>query len=321
MNNLLHGAVAKALPFLIGTKCKQRLTILTYHGVMSEHDYMRPGEPTVAALDWQMELLFKHFSPLSLPEALSKIDSRSLPERAVCVTFDDGYANNFELALPVLKRWRIPATVYVATDFLNGGRMWNDSVIEAMRIAEGPDFDLREIGLDTYDIGGFEMRKAAAVMIIREIKHWPPEKRAHAVMVIESMVGALPDNLMMTDDQVRQLSSEGVEVGAHTKSHPILATLDTEQSRDEIVGSKTYLENLLKKPVRHFAYPNGRPGIDYTFEHRDIVESAGFESAASTQWGAVSRLSDKWQLPRFTPWDRTPLRFMTRLLLNYRNPG
>ena len=92
-------------------------------------------------------------------------------------------------------------------------------------------------------------------------------------------------------------------------------------SFDEVVESKNYLEDLLGTEVKYFAYPNGRPGIDYRMEHRDIVEIAGFEAAVSTNWGVASSLSDKWQLPRFTPWDNTPLRFMIRLLLNYRNPA
>jgi hypothetical protein len=96
--------------------------------------------------------------------------------------------------------------------------------------------------------------------------------------------------------------------------------LELDSAREEVVGSKQYLESILGDEVCCFAYPNGRPGIDYRMEHRDIVEIAGFDAAVSTNWGVASSLIDKWQLPRFTPWDRTPLRFMVRLLLNFRNP-
>ncbi|MEZ5529339.1 MAG: polysaccharide deacetylase family protein [Porticoccaceae bacterium] len=321
MKHVLHNAVARLLPFLMQTRKKQRLSILTYHGVLPDHDFMRPNEPTAAIFDWQMELISHYFNPLPLSEALALMRVGELPERAVCITFDDGYANNAEQALPILQRWRIPATVFVSTGFLNGGRMWNDSVIEALRIAEGLDFDLRELGLDVYYIEGIERRRASAAAIISEIKHWPPQKRAHAIDVIEARVGLLPGDMMMTDDQVRLLNNAGIEIGAHTQSHPILATLDRVNAEQEILGSKFYLESLLGRPVRHFAYPNGRPGIDYRMEHRDLVEQGGFESAVSTQWGVANPVSDRWQLPRFTPWDRTPLRFMTRLLLNYRHPG
>lgn len=321
MKNLLHSATANILPFLLQAKKKQHVSILTYHRVLPAADWMRPVEPIVSDFEWQMELLSQHFNPVSLSDALAMLEYGELPDRAVCVTFDDGYANNEECALPILKKFCIPATVFVATDFLNGGRMWNDTVIEALRVAEGEVLDLVGMGLDKYPIRDITERRKAAGIIIREIKHWPPEKRAEAVSAIESMVDPLPEGMMMTDGQVISLKNNGVEIGAHTKSHPILSTLGLNQVRDEVVESKNYLEDLLGTEVKYFAYPNGRPGIDYRMEHRDIVEIAGFEAAVSTNWGVASSLSDKWQLPRFTPWDNTPLRFMIRLLLNYRNPA
>jgi peptidoglycan/xylan/chitin deacetylase (PgdA/CDA1 family) len=320
MKNLLHSSVATILPLLLQTRKKQYVSILTYHQVLPQLDDMRPMETTVSEFEWQMELLSKHFNPISLSDALTLLEYGELPDRAVCVTFDDGYANNEELAMPILTRLGIPATVFVSTDFLNGGRMWNDSVIEALRIAEGEELDLTLAGLGCYPILSIEERRKAAGVIIREIKHWPPEKRAEAVASIEAMVGSLPTNMMMTDDQVRSLNKNGIDIGAHTKSHPILSTLELDSAREEVVGSKQYLESILGGEVRCFAYPNGRPGIDYRMEHRDIVEIAGFDAAVSTNWGVASSLSDKWQLPRFTPWDKTPLRFMVRLLLNFRNP-
>lgn len=320
MKHQFYGAVAKVAPYLLQTR-KQRLSILTYHRVLPEYDPMRRLEPTAEVFNWQMELLSRYFNPLSLSDALSMMRDGQLPDRAVCITFDDGYANNAEQALPILRRWKMPATVFVTTGFLNGGRMWNDSVIEAVRIAEGAVLDLRDLELEAYDIDGVDKRRSVAGNIIGHIKHWQPEKRALAISQIESQVGPLPDNLMMTDSQVRELSESGVEIGAHTKSHPILATLEPGQVREEIGGSKAYLESLLDKQVRYFAYPNGQPDTDYRVEDRDLVEALGFEAALSTCWGVASQKSDLWQLPRFTPWDKTPFRFMTRLLLNYRNPA
>jgi len=307
MNHLLYSAVARTLPLVLQTKNKQRVCILTYHRVLPQRDYMRSSEPTVATFDWHMELLARYFNPLSLSDVIARLDSNDLPERAVCVTFDDGYANNAECALPVLQRWNIPATVFISTGFLNGGLMWNDAVIEALRIAGSGEFDLRSLGLATYDLADFQHRRQAAGQIIREIKHWPPHKRAEAIRVIESMVGPLPENMMLTNDQ--------------TRTHPILAMLKLADARQEIQASKDALEILTGKPVRYFAYPNGRPEIDYRLEHRDFVKSIGFAGAVSTQWGVASESSDRWQMPRFTPWDQTPLRFMVRLLAMFRNPA
>jgi peptidoglycan/xylan/chitin deacetylase (PgdA/CDA1 family) len=321
MKRLLYSAVAGILPFLLLTKNKQHFSILTYHRVLPQFDDMRPLETTLPEFEWQMELISTYCNPLSLRDALRLLAVGELPPRAVCVTFDDGYSDNETTALPILQSLGVPATVFVSVGFLNGGRMWNDSVIEAVRLAKGATLDLTAIGLEEYSIDGREQRQKTAGSILQKIKHWPQDKRAIAVTAIESidLDGELPSNLMMTDAQLLHLSEEGIEIGAHTLSHPILATLGYDEALAEIADSKYTLEEKLGGTVDMFAYPNGKPGIDYTAEHRDMVEKLGFSLAVSTKWGVASHSSDRWQLPRFTPWDKTPLRFMLRLLLNFRN--
>ena len=322
MNSMLLNTASALLPALLGVSGKQHLSILTYHRVLPKFDPMRPLEPTLPDFEWQMELLSKYFTPLALPQAVRLMLEGKLPRRAVCVTFDDGYSDNEEIALPVLERFSIPATIFISTGFLNGGRMWNDTVTEALRCAKGRTLDLSSIGLDDYELSNDASRRCAAVSIVNEIKHWPQDKRTKIVEAIESWetVGQLPTDLMMTDEQVKTMSSSGMDIGVHTVTHPILATLNEEQVISEICDAKLYLESLLGTPVASFAYPNGKPGVDYKPAHRDIVKSAGFELAVSTQWGVSTVKSDVWQLPRFTPWDRTPLRFLVRLLLNLRLP-
>lgn len=305
-------------PLMFGTRAKQRLSILIFHRVLPTFDPMRPDEPTAEIFDWQMQLLRRYFNPLSLQEALARQQENTLPERAVCVTFDDGYADNALCALPVLERYSIPASVYVSTAFLNGGRMWNDSVREALRIAPGQTFDLKNIGLDCYNTSSMAERLESAEAVIRSIKHKDPLERAQLVEQIEGMVGELPSDLMLTSEQLRHLSQGDISIGAHTVNHPILSSIGAHDAEKEIGGSRDSLQNILQNEVEEFAYPNGAPGVDYTNEHRDMVEQLGFKAAVSTHWGAACRDSDRFQLPRFTPWDRNSVKFMARLLMNYR---
>lgn len=316
--NLGIAAASRLGPVVLGTRAKQRLTILIFHRVLPAFDAMRPDEPTVEQFDWQMRLLGQYFAPLSLREAVSRLQENTLPERAVCVTFDDGYADNAECALPVLRRYDIPASVFVSTAFLNGGRMWNDSVREALRIAPGEELDLADIGLECYGIAGQSQRLAAAEAIITSIKHRDPEERAQLVSHLEARVGELPQDLMLSTAQLQGLVAGGIEIGAHTVTHPILSSVSAEQAQYEIGESKRALEGMIQKQVTQFAYPNGAPGVDYTTEHREMVERLGFDVAVSTHWGAACKESDEYQLPRFTPWDRQPLKFALRLLNNYR---
>ncbi len=317
----LSPVLTATLPWFTHANNAQRLNILTYHRVLAQPDAFRAAEPTADVFDWQMRLLATHFTPLSLADALAHLDAGTLPKRAVCVTFDDGYADNLSVALPILKQWKIPATVFVSTDFLNGGRMWNDTVIESVRRFEGDQLDLREYDLPVLDMRNYQAKRTALREIIIAIKHRPQIQRSAAVDALAAQVNDLPNDLMMSDQQVQQMSEAGVEIGAHTLSHPILTTLDDATLEREITGSRAYLQNLLNKPIRYFAYPNGKRGPDYDQRERDLVKRLGFAATLSTNWAVAHPGSDRWQLPRFTPWDKDPLKFHLRLLLNYRNPG
>jgi len=105
-------------------------------------------------------------------------------------------------------------------------------------------------------------------------------------------------------------------VGAHTVNHPILAQLPDVAARDEITHGRDVLQALLDSRIGLFAYPNGRPGSDYLPAHVDMVRALGFDAAFSTTWGAASARSPAYELPRFTPWDRSRLRFGARLARN-----
>ncbi|TXS89792.1 polysaccharide deacetylase family protein [Parahaliea aestuarii] len=311
--------MSRLLPVLTGTHRQQRLAILNYHRVLAAPDPMRPNTPVVEDFHWQMTLLSQHFSPLPLDEAVTRLQEGTLPQRAVCVTFDDGYADNARLAAPVLASTGVPATVFVACGFLDGGLMWNDAVMEYVRLAPEGNFLFREQRRAipaTTDLAG---RRSLAYRMIGEIKHLPAHQRALAIAPLLDSDVALPGDLMMGADDVRQLGAEGIAVGAHTISHPILASIGDDEAWREISEGKHQLEEMISAPVTLFAYPNGKPGQDYSDRHCRMIAQAGFKAAVSTRPGVAGHSSDPFQLPRFTPWDKDPSRFLARLLLSYRH--
>lgn len=294
-----------------------RLSILIYHRVLRQPDPLLPGEVDSRTFRWQMELVKNYWRVLPLREAAARLRAGRLPSRSLCITFDDGYADNAEVALPILLELDLPATFFVATGFLDGGRMWNDTVIEAVRRLPAGLLDLSAQGLGAHVLEGPASRAEIAQDILRRIKHRPSAGRHAAATYLERLCSEnLPKDLMMRSDQVQALRAAGMDVGAHTVSHPILARLNPDESRREIAEGREVLESLLREPVRLFAYPNGRPVQDYASEHVAMVRSLGFETAVSTKWGVSTIRTDRWQLRRFTPWDRTPGRFVLRLLEN-----
>jgi peptidoglycan/xylan/chitin deacetylase (PgdA/CDA1 family) len=293
------------------------LSVLIYHRVVAEPDPMLPGEVCAREFDWQLAVLRRWFRVLPLPEAVAGLREGTLPVRAACVTFDDGYADNVSVALPILRRHGVPATFFLATAFIDGGRMWNDTVIETVRRAPGGTLDARPAGLDTLDIATPELRRLAIDRLLAALKYLPLEERKRRADELGAAAACgLPSDLMVTTEQVRELYRSGMEIGAHTVNHPILAKVTAERALDEIRESRAGLEAITGSSVSLFAYPNGRPRTDYGREHVDMVKDMGFKAAFSTAHGVALATRDPFQLPRFTPWDRTPAKFLLRLLQN-----
>jgi peptidoglycan/xylan/chitin deacetylase (PgdA/CDA1 family) len=294
------------------------LAILIFHRVVAQRDPLVPSEPDAATFAELLRLLAQNFTALRLTDAVARLRAGTLPPRALCITFDDGYANNHDVALPILKAQGIPATVFVAPGFLNGGRMFNDTLIEALRRAPA-QFDLSAEGLGVLQLPDAAARMRAVGTVIAALKHLPPDERLRAAQRIAERCGApLPNDLMMSDEQVRQLHRAGIEIGAHTMTHPILTRIDADSARREIADSKHTLEALLGAPVTMFAYPNGRPHQDYAAEHVRLAKECGFDCALSTAWGSATGQADFWQLPRLAPWDASAPRYVARIVRGYR---
>lgn len=297
-----------------------RLSVLIFHRVLPAPDALLPDEVDARRFDDICGWLKRWLNVLPLDEAVQRLQAGTLPAGATCITFDDGYADNHDVALPILQRHGLPATFFVATGFLDGGRMWNDTVIELVRRTRLPV--LRLAGLlgaefSHVPVHRFEDKRAAILSLIHQLKYQPvPLRLELAEQLAMQAEVQLPNDLMMTSDKVRALRRAGMQIGAHTVSHPILATLDRATAYSEIGLSKRALETLLGERVSLLAYPNGKPGVDYNAESVALARALGFEAAVSTQWGASRAHTDVFQLPRFTPWDRTPLRFAMRLASN-----
>jgi peptidoglycan/xylan/chitin deacetylase (PgdA/CDA1 family) len=308
---MLH-SLLKMAGLVVG---RGKLSILIYHQVVTEFDPMRPNEPTAEVFDWQMALLARYFTPLSLTDAVQRLATGTLPANAVCVTFDDGYLNNLTVAQPILAKYNIPATVYVATAFRSGDNMWNDRIQDLCA-------DLNRTELKTTEqvipLGDWPSRRDAASQLLKKLKYLPVTERLQAVAELYQLNQAneYPAR-MMNDSQLQQLAALGVTIGAHTHNHPILKSLDAKAQQAEIALSKSLLQQILQQPVEHFAYPNGAEGRDFDDVAVQLVAAAGFTSAVMTNWGYSTATTPAHRLKRFTPWDKQPMKFHLRLVKNY----
>ncbi len=306
-------AVTRSLLHLLSPGGRRaRLMIFPYHRVLANEDPLLPGTPSAARFERQLQRIGKYCNPLSLEEGVERLTQGRLPPRAVALTFDDGYANNLEIAAPLLKKYEIPATVFVAVDAVERGIMWNDLIIEAVRSADG-ELDASPLGLGTLNVHK-DGKLAAVKQLIGSALYLPTKQRMEVSQALYAgATDARVPRQMLVPDQLKELRAFGVDIGAHTVNHPILLSLDDTDARNEIADSRRWLRDVTGEEPKLFAYPNGKFGSDYDARHVEIVRSLGFLAAVAADWGCATRNSSLFELPRFKPWEDSDSGFSSRL--------
>ena len=293
--------------------------ILMYHRVAEpERD---PWGLAVAPqrFEEQMVILKKYAQPIRLGELIQQLRSGRCPERAVAVTFDDGYADNLYQAKPILDRHQIPATVFIATDYVRQERpFWWDTLADicfqpeqlpkTLRwpLSREEPIELKQAAVDrTSGAGVFPWEAALGTRLHFFYTIWeklirlPVAEREDALRQLTDWSGQQPrqaaDRRPIRADELPALeSSSWVEIGAHTASHAALSAHSRARQREEIAKSKSYLEHLLRHPVCTFSYPYG----DYSRTTVALVKALGFTGACTTQESAVWKRSPSHRLPR-----------------------
>jgi hypothetical protein len=175
-----------------------KLSILIFHRVLAIPDPLFPDEVDAGHFNCIIGWLKQWLTILPLDDALMRLKRGDLPARAAAITFDDGYADNLMLAAPILQKHGVTATFFIATGFLDGGRMWNDTVIESIRSTNQPIIDACFLGLGHLAVSETKDKMASLARLIPAIKHLPREQRSIAVTrIAESCQANLPDDLIL----------------------------------------------------------------------------------------------------------------------------
>ena len=254
--------------------------------------------------------------PVSLLNLVAEVRDGTLREDGVAVTFDDGYVSNLRVAKPLLEREQVPATVFVTSGATGGDRefWWNDL---ALALSRAPA-SARPLAL----AAGRREREWNMAMAERperlfEIWAWirshPPGEIARLIAAVLEWAGLdaggqpSEDSRCMTVEELRELVDGGlVDVGAHTRTHPMLAACSVAEQRDEIAGSRADLERWLARPVTTFAYPFGGRVVEYRAAAVGAVRAGGFEAAVAVREEPVTARSPRLELPRHAVPDLPP---------------
>ena len=291
--------------------------ILMYHHVTDRDEVFLP-HVTARVFGGQMEYLKREYRVRGLDELVEMVKrGEKIPARSVAITFDDGYEDVYRNALPVLKRYDLPATVFVSTGSIDSDRLpWTDELGFIFK-------ETAATGLEI-EIGGKKVRfsfrdEAARLGVLREVKNqlkviYEPE-RAHLFERIKGELAVPESNpvRILTAPQIREMAEAGISFGAHTVHHPILTRISPRRAQEEIREPKESLEAIIAHEVKGFCYPNGGED-DFNDVIKSMVQHTGYQYACTTLEGANGPAADRYALKRtWTSEPSLPL-FAARLL-------
>ncbi|MFV0347388.1 MAG: polysaccharide deacetylase family protein [Halodesulfovibrio sp.] len=273
------------------------LSVLMYHRV--SHDALLSVPPDV--FEEQMALLARDFEPISLRSAVERLGRGDSCNGCVCVTFDDGFQDNWTTAYPILEKHGVPATVFVACDALTQGTLWFYAFDDAVFSAAAGEADLTAFGLGVHTWQDAAGKMDAVGRVHDRMKQFGHAELLSIVQAVASAAGG--KRIMMTPEECKKLAASGlVDIGAHTVSHPILTGLPDDALVHEIMNGKSMLEAMIGREVSLFSYPNGT-ARDFDDRVVEVVRRAGFDAAVTTMPGLNRAGANPFTLRRF---DVTP---------------
>jgi len=294
---------------LAGKLRRKGAAILMYHSVLEDPSRVVDSLGAMihprAVFEGQMELVAREFHPVTLEQVARFVrEEGDLPQRSVVVTFDDGYLDNFEMAMPILDRVGVPATFYVTVDCVENRRLpWPSRLRFSFRKTSRPSWT--DGGAKTWELTSESGREKAYLAVCDRVAQMAGVNLESYVSSVEASLDArLPESsgqLMMNWAQVRGLAEHGHIIGSHTMTHPNMAFVKVEEARREFVESKQHMETRLRTKVTHFSYPCPALFPNWTDATAEESRRAGYETAVTTSSGLAHRSDNPLLLKRVRP--------------------
>ena len=265
------------------------LRILCYHGVCEDRLAAAEWVPsyfvTQSAFEKQLQYLQRFASVLPLGEAVEKLVEGTLPPRSVSLTFDDGYANNLTLAYPLLRRYGIPATIFLSTACVESGDHFPFLKLKLIQLNG-------HTGSDRFAAKLLEYKTNPLDAVLESAEPWWSE-------VSGSLSGGQEETLRpMTIDDVKAADGSLIEFGAHGHTHCILKNESPQRRQEEIRTSVRKVAEWTGRPTRLFSYPNGGHG-DFDDTDKETLRAESIRAAVSGIAGTNDDRSDLLELRRY----------------------
>jgi len=298
----------KPIVGLLGGPLARRLTrsggrVLMYHRFGTDAAGRRM---TATSFEQQLRYLVRHFRVSPLRDVVQALHGgRALDARTVVVTIDDGYEDFREHAYPLLRRFEVPATLFVVTRFVDGDYwLWFDAVhYVLLQTARSRCALPIDGGILQLDLSSMPARQRAWSAIGERCLAMDGAGRETVIQTLQRELQiAIPERPVpayrgMTWDEIRGLDRELIDIGSHTCTHPVLSRCSAADIAREVGDSRRIIERRLGRPVEAFCYPNGEPA-DYDERAVLAVKQAGYRCATVAHGGPIVSTADPYRLER-----------------------
>jgi peptidoglycan/xylan/chitin deacetylase (PgdA/CDA1 family) len=280
-----------------------RLTIATFHRVLPPELLAAYPLPEIAVtpdeLAWFVGFFARHFECGTL-EAQHRSFAAETPSSKprLAITFDDGQADNFRHAVPVLEAAGVRASFFVVASAIERDEtLFHDRLAYAVeRLTAQRPSEARSRAMEVGVPASVALSTLPHHVVIR-VKVLPAPQRLEYLAAWEAAIGGAvrpPWDGMMSWTELRGLAERGHEVGSHSMSHAILPLCDDEELTREVDGSRRFIEERLGRPLSSFCYPNG----DFDRRTARAVAASGYARAVTTRWGLNGETASPYELTR-----------------------
>lgn len=289
--------------------------ILYYHRVNDERDPFFPATST-ELFEQEMSFIARHHKVVPLSVMLKHLED-GCKESVLAITFDDGYQDNFQNAFPILRRYGLPATIFLTTGSIDSRQpLWFEQLAHALKKTACEYIDL-EIDIPRrFRLGTEAERLESNGGIFALLRSLTDKERWECLSRILKHLSVVQDDerkdKMLTWEQVRQMKAHRIDFGGHTVNHPFLSKMAPDQALWEVSECKRRIEEELQLSADYFAYPNGREE-DFGEWNKELLRTAGYEAAVTTLWGLNYRSTDRMELRRGGPWEASRTQFAYKL--------
>ena len=295
------------IPLLEKTLLKDRCVVLVYHRIVNPEEEIIPVQDgmyvTPDVFEMHLHYLKKQYNLISVEEVITNLKNRESFNNNCHITFDDGWKDNYINAFPLLKKYKIPATVFLSSDFIGTTKwFWPEKVLYLLMKAKRQESKI-DVNIETKEV----LRLFYQALVYQEerinavvdfLKNKPIETIESVIADLKKLTGinTLPHRRQLLDwKEVLEMVESSITLGSHTETHAILTHPDNEDEiRREIAGSKDKIEAKTGKLVKSFCFPNGSS----TTELMEMVKKYGYECAFGGEKGTLGHRDNLYNLKR-----------------------